>query len=191
VVPLRGPGGFCIRQSRLTADIDATIAIALDDAEALVEDMSAEGFDSRVPDVERFAALTRVLPLTHRETGIPVDLVVAGPGLEEDFLRRARWIAIEGAQIPVIAPEDLVVTKMLAGPRKKSRTSGQFCESAAASSTSASSARAFASSTRPSTAAISSPISSPLSGKSRSHRTPRRRHRHDPPEVGACSPYAR
>lgn len=119
MVPLRGPGGFCIGSPRLTADIDATIAIALDDAEALVEDMSAEGFDSRVPDVERFAALTRVLPLTHRETGIPVDLVVAGPGLEEDFLRRARWIAIEGAQIPVIAPEDLVVTKMLAGRPKE------------------------------------------------------------------------
>ena len=47
-----------------------------------------------------------------------MDVVLAGPGLEEEFLDRAIDIQIEGTAVPVISPEDLIVTKVLAGRPK-------------------------------------------------------------------------
>jgi hypothetical protein len=44
--------------------------------------------------------------------------VLAGPGLEVEFLRRAIPVAIGGTLVPVITPEDLIVTKVLAGRPK-------------------------------------------------------------------------
>lgn len=100
---------------RLTADIDATADFPVAEADHLARLLSEAGFEARVPNVAAFAELTRVIPLAHTATGIPVDLVLAGPGLEEEFLDRARVMEVGGASIPVIAPDDLIVTKVLAG----------------------------------------------------------------------------
>jgi hypothetical protein len=53
--------------------------------------MQEAGFDLRVPDVEDFVARNRVFPFTHAASGLVV---------------------------PVIAPEELIVTKILAGRPK-------------------------------------------------------------------------
>ena len=65
-----------------------------------------------------FVARTRVLPLIHGPSGIPVDLVLAGSALELEFLERARIRNVGGLDLPVIAAEDLIVTKILAGRPK-------------------------------------------------------------------------
>lgn len=103
---------------RLTVDVDATIDSSADDVEDLASALVSAGFVSRVPDVRAFVSDTRVLPVTHVATGTPVDLVIAGPGLEEAFLARARPTDLGGVVIPVIAPEDLITTKILAGRPK-------------------------------------------------------------------------
>ncbi len=103
---------------RLSADVDVTAEIELEEAGAFVALMEQAGFALRIPDVEDFVARTRVLPFLHLETGIPLDLVLAGPGLEEQFLDRARDVEVAGMTMPVISPEDLIVTKILAGRPK-------------------------------------------------------------------------
>lgn len=103
---------------RLTADIDATIEVSLDQADDIGTTLAGAGFQPRVASLGAFARRTRVLPMVHSATGIPVDLVVAGPGLEEEFLSRARDVDVGGVAIPVIAPEDLIATKVLAGRPK-------------------------------------------------------------------------
>ena len=103
---------------RLSADVDITIRLRVPDTLAFVNGMREAGFDLRVADAEDFARRTRVLPFVHRESRIPVDAVLAGPGPEEEFLSRARTVAIEGVPVPVISPEDLIVTKVLAGRPK-------------------------------------------------------------------------
>ncbi len=80
--------------------------------------MEAAGFDLRVSDWQPFLASTRVLPLVHRATELPLDVVFAGPGLEHEFLDRARTVDLAGMMVPVISPEDLVATKLLAGRAK-------------------------------------------------------------------------
>jgi len=102
---------------RLSADVDITVAIAGPPGD-FVAAASHAGFDLRVSDWRDFVARTRVLPLLHRATQMPLDVVLAGPGLEEEFLERAVVIDLAGMKVPVITPEDLIVTKLLAGRPK-------------------------------------------------------------------------
>lgn len=103
---------------RLTADFDVTVQLPDEHLDAFVADMTAAGFQLRVADAREFVRRARILPFVHAPTGVPLDLVLAGPGLEEVFLRRVRWMDLAGRQIPVISPEDLVITKILAGRPK-------------------------------------------------------------------------
>ena len=49
------------------------------------------------------------------DTPRPLDVVLAGPGLEEQFLAGAEERVIGHVRIPVVCAEDLVAMKMLAG----------------------------------------------------------------------------
>ena len=103
---------------RMSADLDVTAKIAPERGAQAVVDLEAAGFHLRISDAADFVARTRVLPLLHGASGIPVDLVLSGPGLEEEFHRRAIAVDLGGVSIPFISPEDLVVTKVLAGRPK-------------------------------------------------------------------------
>jgi hypothetical protein len=104
--------------ARLTADVDVTADLGERPAVDLVEALTAAGFDLRVGDPTGFVERTRVLPMVHRGTAIPVDVVLAGPGLEELFLSRAVERRLGDVRVPVLAAEDLVATKILAGRAK-------------------------------------------------------------------------
>lgn len=95
-------------EPRLSADVDVTIEYT-GETSALLAELQRAGIESRMAFDEEFVRRTRVLPL---------DLVLAGPGIEEDFLNRALMIDIGGARVPVISPEDLLVTKILASRPK-------------------------------------------------------------------------
>jgi hypothetical protein len=103
---------------RLTADVDVTVRLVPEDPERLVHALEDSGFALRVPWNAAFVRSTRVLPFVYRPNGLPLDVVLAGPGLEEAFVDRARSVSIGGITIPVISPEDLIVTKLLAGRPK-------------------------------------------------------------------------
>jgi hypothetical protein len=103
---------------RMSADLDVTARIAPERGAQAVVDLEAAGFRLRVGNAAEFVARTRVLPFVHVATGMPVDIVLSGPGLEEEFHRRAIAVDVGGVSIPFISPEDLVVTKVLAGRPK-------------------------------------------------------------------------
>jgi hypothetical protein len=101
--------------ARLSADVDVTVDLGEQPTRALVDALDGAGFDLRVADVDAFVEQTRVLPAVHRASRIPVDLVLAGPGLEEQFFARAEWRRIGDALVPVVCAEDLIAMKILAG----------------------------------------------------------------------------
>ena len=104
--------------ARLTADVDITVQLGGRQAGALVLALKKAGFRLRVRDVDNFVARTRVLPFVHSGSGMPVDIVLSGPGLEELFFKRLRRRTIEGVRVPVASPEDIVIMKILAGRGK-------------------------------------------------------------------------
>jgi hypothetical protein len=103
--------------ARLTADVDVTVHLDGTPTQALADALLDAGFTLRVPDPD-FVARTRVLPVTHAASGIPADIVLAGPGIEEMFLARAKVLDVDGVGVPVACAEDLVVMKLLAGRAK-------------------------------------------------------------------------
>jgi hypothetical protein len=102
---------------RLSADVDVTLALTPDAPERFAADMQTAGFALRVSDPE-FVRRTRVMPFIHLPTAMPLDIVLAGSGLEDEFLDRAVPTDIGGAVVPLIERGDLVITKILAGRPK-------------------------------------------------------------------------
>lgn len=102
---------------RLGADVDVTLALTLDAPERFAADMGSAGFRLRVDDPD-FVRRTRVMPFVYEATGMPLDVVLAGSGLEDEFLDRARVTDIGGTPVPVIDLGDLIVAKVLAGRPK-------------------------------------------------------------------------
>lgn len=104
--------------ARLTADVDVTVDLASRQTTELAATLTAAGFELRMPEAEAFAERTRVLPFVHQRTRIPVDIVLAGPGLEELFFSHVRERRIGELRVPVASAEDVVTMKILAGRSK-------------------------------------------------------------------------
>ena len=104
--------------ARLTADVDVTVLLEPHSTGRLASVMEANGFRLRVTATDDFVARTRVLPFVHSATRLPVDVVLAGPGIEEQFLDRAEFHVLEGVRVPIATVEDLVTMKILAGRPK-------------------------------------------------------------------------
>jgi hypothetical protein len=102
---------------RLSADVDVTLALEPDAPEDFAREMQAAGFTLRVSDPD-FVRRTRVMPFVHQPTGMPLDVVLAGSGLEDEFLDRAVITDVGGTAVPLIDLGDLIVAKVLAGRPK-------------------------------------------------------------------------
>jgi hypothetical protein len=102
---------------RLSADVDVTLQLVPEEPQRFVRDMEAAGFALRIDDPD-FVRRTRVMPFVHLATAMPLDVVLAGSGLEEEFLDRARAVDLGGTKVPLIDPEDLIIAKVLAGRPK-------------------------------------------------------------------------
>ena len=103
---------------RATQDIDITVQVEAIRLRALVEALESEGLRHRFPDIaEELIDRGAVVPLVH-PSGMEVDLVLAGSGLETLALGRAGRVAIDGVEVPVAQATDLVVMKVLAGRGK-------------------------------------------------------------------------
>jgi hypothetical protein len=103
---------------RLTADVDVTVEPTGAGAGEVIRALDAYGFAPRFVLSAEHLTMARILPMVHVPSGFPLDLVLASPGLDEEFLARARWLDLGGVEAPVVSVEDLVVMKVLAGRRK-------------------------------------------------------------------------
>ena len=101
---------------RLTADLDVTVALDDRTIDDLIDLLARGGFETEYDAA--FAAESRVIPAVHTKSKFPVDVVIAGPGLEERFLDEAEHHRLGRSTIPVIALENLIAIKVLAGRPK-------------------------------------------------------------------------
>ncbi len=103
--------------ARLTIDVDVTVQLGEIRSEQLAEALTAAGFDLTFSD-PAFIQQTRVLAGSHPPTGLGVDVVLGGPGLEQMFLDRAEIHEVEGIPVPVARATDVIVMKILAARPK-------------------------------------------------------------------------
>lgn len=103
---------------RTTQDVDVTVEIERSRLEELTEALAAAGFAHRYPEIaDELRDRSAVVPLVHT-SGMDVDLVLAGSGLETLALDRATRVEIAGVAAPVAHSTDLAVMKTLAGRGK-------------------------------------------------------------------------
>jgi hypothetical protein len=100
--------------ARATVDVDLGVRLR-GSIDELVQRFQAEGCAPRIDGWRALVERARVLLLLDERSGTEIDVVFTGPGLEDEFHARARATTVAGVRIPVIAPEDLVVGKILAG----------------------------------------------------------------------------
>jgi hypothetical protein len=102
---------------RATADLDITVDLDRHSPATLVAWLRKAGFEPRFVD-DAFVAATRVIPVVHRDSSMPINVVLAGPGLEQIFLDEVVQHRIGRRTVPVLSIENLIVTKLLAGRPK-------------------------------------------------------------------------
>jgi Nucleotidyltransferase of unknown function (DUF6036) len=103
---------------RLTRDVDVLVDPGRARAPRIASELVAADMTLRFAVSHEHLRTARLLPLVHRPSGTPVDVVPASGGLQREFLARARLLDLGGVRVPVVAPEDLVAQKLLAGRRK-------------------------------------------------------------------------
>jgi hypothetical protein len=109
-----GVASSLLGRPRLTADIDATVV--LDDAsiDLFLRQAFTQGFIPRRPDSAAFLRRSAMLLLTHRASGVPVDIAQGLLPFERDATSRAIMFKIKDLSVPLPRPEDLVIMKALA-----------------------------------------------------------------------------
>ncbi len=100
--------------TRLTADVDITIDLGGRSTSEVIKALRKHGFRPQIPD-PKFIETTRVIPLVHAKSRMPVDLVLAGPGLEDLFFQRSVELRVGRRKIPFASLEDLLAMKVLSG----------------------------------------------------------------------------
>jgi hypothetical protein len=100
--------------ARLSADVDVTVDLGVRSLSDIAAALAAE-FEPRVTDPVQFGTETHVMPYVHRASRMPLDVVIAGPGLEEQFFAGAHVQIVGDVRVPVVSAEDLVAMKILAG----------------------------------------------------------------------------
>ncbi|MBI3312191.1 MAG: nucleotidyltransferase [Candidatus Omnitrophica bacterium] len=96
---------------RTTLDVDLTIWVTDDQLEAFVK-VLVQAFPARVNDPIPFVKETRVLPLITTQ-GVQIDVIFGQLPYEEEAIRRAARERVQGIEIRVCQPEDLVLHKLV------------------------------------------------------------------------------
>lgn len=109
-----GVASSLLGQPRLTADIDATVLLDNASIELFLSQALAQGLIPRIADPAAFVRRSAMLLLTHRASGVPVDVVQGRLPFERKATSRAITVKVEDFAVPLPRPEDLVIMKALA-----------------------------------------------------------------------------
>ncbi|MEM9798961.1 MAG: hypothetical protein AAGA20_01460 [Planctomycetota bacterium] len=100
---------------RLTEDIGVTVMAGALRPDVLLEACERTDLRMRFAPDDDFIARTRVLPLVHGASKVPVDVVLGGPGLEEHILASAERATAAGVDLLLPTAVHLIAVKLLAG----------------------------------------------------------------------------
>ena len=109
-----GVAASILGRPRLTEDIDVLVLLEREGWSPFLAAGRKFGFTPRIDDPLDFAETSRVLLLLHQPTGVPIDIVLGALSLEDEIVRSARKVEIAGIDVPLPAPESIVLMKAIA-----------------------------------------------------------------------------
>ncbi|MSP55780.1 MAG: hypothetical protein EXR69_09295 [Myxococcales bacterium] len=105
--------------ARTTQDIDVTVLVGRRAAPALTAALEGGGFEHRFPErATELVSIAAVIPMKHSASGVDIDIVMGGSGLEELAHAAAERRPLDGVIVPVANATHLAVMKVLAGRAK-------------------------------------------------------------------------
>ena len=116
-------GGFAVRVwgiPRPTFDVDITLSADEHELSRFYDEVEREGFTVPEPFrsgfVDSLRGLSKVkLILFGQPSPIDIDLFLAGTKYQKEALSRRQRLELEGRQMWIVGPEDLVLHKLIAG----------------------------------------------------------------------------
>jgi hypothetical protein len=110
-------GGLAVNRwgrPRATQDVDFAVLVDFGREREVGEAILAD-LRPRISDALQFAVVNRVL-LAETDSGVPIDIGLAGFPFEEAIISRATGFEFdEGVVVPTVSAEDLIVLKAIAG----------------------------------------------------------------------------
>lgn len=102
----------CYGQPRMTRDIDIVIELSLSDAERLASSFQAD-FYCDLEDARDAVRRQSLFNLVHFDKAVKIDLIPRKESAyrREEFGRRRR-LPVDGFEVWVVAPEDLILSKL-------------------------------------------------------------------------------
>lgn len=100
---------------RSTKDIDVTLGIGPDGIDAVLNLVKDCGWKVIPEDPRTFVADTLVLPCIDPISKVRIDFIFSFSPYEATAIARSRTMTIGGVKIRYIAPEDLIIQKIVAG----------------------------------------------------------------------------
>ncbi len=102
-------------EPRLTKDIDITIGLNIDMLEKILEIIQEVGLKPLPKEVSQFVQQTMVLPLIEQDSTIRVDIIFSFSPFEQQAIKRANVVFIDGTPIRYVSLEDLIIFKIFSG----------------------------------------------------------------------------
>ena len=109
-----GVAASLLGRPRVTRDIDALVLLDSKWWDEFLKGGHRFGFVPRIGDPLIFAQKSRVLLVTHKPSGIDIDISFGVLPFEEEAVDRAVSTEVAGITIPLPTPEDLVIMKAVA-----------------------------------------------------------------------------
>lgn len=113
-----GVAASLLGRPRLTHDVDALVKLEEERWPEFLSQGTRYGFRPRIGDPLAFVQKSRVLLLKHSATHIDVDIVFAALPFEEESIRNATALEVEGLTVQLPRIEDFVIMKAVAARPK-------------------------------------------------------------------------
>ena len=104
-------------RERFTRDVDAVTTAVNEDLDRLIAVARELGLAARLDEPAAFARQSRMILLRDTETGLDVDIAMAGFPFELDAIDRAATANLAGVAVPVAQADDIIIMKAVAGRR--------------------------------------------------------------------------
>ena len=109
-----GVAASLLGRPRFTRDVDVLILLDDDRWEKFLEAGDRFGFVPRIDNAVAFARRSRVFLVHHKESGIDVDIALAGLPFEAESIEQAKWRKVGNLTLPLPTPENLIIMKAIA-----------------------------------------------------------------------------